>query len=370
MNRLVSAAICCTALLIISGCEVVDDNTVTVERNPAWIYIDSPAEEPYHETYLESVELGGSVFIDHIDEDPYTWEAQLLIPRETGVIVNWWNRTTGEEGRAGQAAYAVCVGGYYYAVYCDWVQLWGAYVDLAVGENEIVISAQDSSGHTASDAIIIDSPLLHSPIINSFSVSILSSTSLKCSLGMDTGGLDSQVAFRYDSAQSPVISVPAEPVITEVTYTLTGLDGDGYFVWPVISNYAGTVVGTSVDSKIRRPAFWDIHAFGGATYNYLAEIDMDCLVYTGGLDTWVSFDWRVMSDECDQGTASYRCSGSFGRQLIPGSEHPVNVTAYVNDIYRDMGYLVVQANLENSKGWPSPICAVPSQSGDMYIACH
>jgi len=365
-----TAAACCFLLLVSAGCEVVDSYPDTTDRNPAWIFIDSPAETPYHETKLESVELGGSVFIAHIDEDPYAFDARYLIPRDTGVIVNWRNESTGEGGRAGQAVHAVCYGGYYYATYCDWVQLWGTYVDLAIGENNIVVTAEDDSGHSSSDSITIIQPLLHSPIINSFSVSILSSTSLKCDLGIDTGGLDCEVRFHFSNKQTQVILVPAEPAIKEVTHTLTGLDGDGYFVWPVVSNRLGTEVGTSVDSRLRYPAVWDLYAYGGATYNMYAEADMECSVYTGGLETRVWFDWRIRSAECDQESANYWCAGSFGHQTIPPSEHPVTVTAYKDQIYRDMGYVVIQTNVENAKGKPSPVCAIPSQDGDLYVTCH
>ncbi len=347
------------AITIMSSCGGDDDYTDTSDRNRGWVTIATPSSEAVYETRSKTVELTGYAFISNIEDDPTEWYARLYMPRETGVRVSYSNETTGEFGQLVTLTAYVCTGGLYFSA-CEWNQMWGVNVDLENGENKIRVTASDGLGNHGEDRITIIHPLLYAPTINSFSLSILSTTSLKCDMEVDTGGLDTEVRFAYNASLSQSVLVPAAPEQAALTYTLTGLVGDINFVWPVVSNHLGTETGTPVDSRLRHPDLREYLVYGTMTYNE-AEVDLEATIYTGGLETTV---WVELYDLAD-----HRYLGTIGRQVLPASDAPVVYTVY-DWVPRPERYLIVSLNAQNSAGKMRPNCSIPSQDGDLYITCN
>jgi len=347
------------AVTSVVNCGGEEGYTDTEDHNRGWVTIDTPSDASAYETRNKAVELGGYAFISHIEDDPTDWYARLYIPRETGVRVHYRNETTGESAELITLTAYRCFG-YLYFSFCEWEQRWGAEVDLADGGNNILVTASDGLGNHGEDRISVIHPLLHAPTINSFTLSILSTTSLKCDVEVDTGGLDTEVRFAYNASLSPSVLVPAAPEQAALTYTLTGLVGDMNFVWPVVSNRLGTETGAPVDSRLRQPDLREYLVYGTMTYNE-AEVDLEATIYTGGLETTV---WVELYDLAD-----HRYLGTIGRQVLPASDAPVEYTVY-DRVPRPERYLIVSLNAQNSAGKMRPNCSIPSQDGDLYITCN
>lgn len=140
-------ALCLGVLLMLSGCGGGGGDEPP--PNGGWVTITSPTNEPSLTDYCNEAYLSGEAFISP-DWSAVGFDGTVV----TGVTITWHNAATGESGTATQHASVCYVLGT--PVPCN--NTWWATVPMAVGSNEITITASDPDGRTGTDSITIDHP--------------------------------------------------------------------------------------------------------------------------------------------------------------------------------------------------------------------
>jgi hypothetical protein len=113
-----------------------------------WVTIQIPGEGPGHTDYCNAAALRGQAFIS-----PDWFRCCSGSAEDTGVTVSWRNLTTGASGPASQRV-RTCWALTQYL--CD--HTWSADIPLALGTNEITVTAEDPGGRTGSATVRIDHP--------------------------------------------------------------------------------------------------------------------------------------------------------------------------------------------------------------------
>jgi hypothetical protein len=114
-----------------------------------WVTITSPTDEPTFTDYCNEAYLSGEAFISP-DWSAVGFDGTVI----TGVTVTWFNAATGGSGTATQQA-SIC---YFMTTPYPCDNTWRAAVPMAVGSNQITVTASDPSGRTGTDTITINHP--------------------------------------------------------------------------------------------------------------------------------------------------------------------------------------------------------------------
>ncbi|MGA1865500.1 MAG: carboxypeptidase-like regulatory domain-containing protein [bacterium] len=114
-----------------------------------WVTIEDPTTEPTISTNCDHIYIGGEAFIS-----PTWYRCCSGSAEDTGVTVTWRNITSGESGNADQSV-DIC---YFFGSPYLCNHRWGATVPLALGENQITVSASDPSGVSGHSSITVSKP--------------------------------------------------------------------------------------------------------------------------------------------------------------------------------------------------------------------
>lgn len=137
-------------LFVLAGCGGGDgDADEAPVAGGGWIYITVPTPEPTYIDFCNSSYLAGDAFISPEYSHCCSGSAE-----DTGVTVSWYNASTGVGGAALQQVEICYLLGQPYL--CN--HSWSATVPLAIGVNEIRVTATDPGGRTGTDTIGISHP--------------------------------------------------------------------------------------------------------------------------------------------------------------------------------------------------------------------
>lgn len=150
VNPFLVVTLCLGGLLALAGCGGGGgDSDEPPAPSGGWVTITTPTTEPEFTEYCNEAYLAGEAFVSP-DWSAVGSDGTVV----TGVTVTWYNAATGASGAATQRADICYLLGTPYP--CN--HTWSASPALAVGTNEIRVTATDPDGRTGTDAITIHHP--------------------------------------------------------------------------------------------------------------------------------------------------------------------------------------------------------------------
>lgn len=184
-------------LAVLAGCGGGAGDGDGPEPGGGWIVISTPTADPSFTDYCNTTYLAGEAFISPDWSHCCSGSAE-----DTGVTVTWYNASTGAGGAASQHVDICYLFGTPYL--CN--HTWSAVVPLAVGLNEVRVTATDPGGLTGTDEIAIT----HPEITYSLSGAVTTSA------GSGLGYADSAITLELDDG-------------TTTRRTVTSVDGSYRF---------------------------------------------------------------------------------------------------------------------------------------------
>jgi N-acetylneuraminic acid mutarotase len=166
MTQLVPPSILLAIALTLTACAPGGDDSPPIENvgnvNAGWVTIDQPTSASTAATDSSSILMSGEAFISPNRFKCCTGSAE----DDTRVTVTWTNATNGQRGSTNQRIFGGCGIGFPFGLICQ--HLWDAWVPLAIGVNNITITASDQDGNVGRKSLTVTRlPDVTSPAVNS-----------------------------------------------------------------------------------------------------------------------------------------------------------------------------------------------------------